>query len=299
MANKVVFKSPAPVRTALRAGPRNRPRTVAAARRSNPSIEIRPYEHNSSIKPGDDSLSALRMCDKSPLLSSEQVLSSSPARSVDRPSGRVEARFRLRADGKSQFLAANAGLSDDRLFHKRKKPDLRCLQDSEAGFEYTFHPLTNRDAKEALLKELLHEHNQLKARVLRQEEVLSELYGAHAPSLRLLNRGSTAKPQTRAVAHRSGSSLSGNQLRPPRPDSTATLSIEDSLKLAERRQSVESNLLPDAQNLDSVGRSQFLYPSPDGVFHNTSKRYQSAPRPSRFPKEVFPMLINRHRQTLD
>ena len=311
MSQRPSFKSPLPSKAALRALPHSRPRTVAAARPANPSLDFRPYGccdlQSFPSKQADDHTGG-----------ESKDMSSSPARCTgEKPQIQLSTgRFRGQIEGKGPFLAGNAGIQpQNRLFFKRKRPDLR-MQDSEAGFEYTFQPTSGRNQADSVLKDLVHEHNQLKARVLRQEEVITELYGAQAPALRLLPRGNTAKPQsgsrTSAVSgRRSGSSLSGNQLRPPRPDSNPA--FDDWRLISDRRPSFEAGIMRenDSQNLDSVGKSLFLYPSPEGVFGSNgeirservltgTKRYKSAPRPSRFPKEVFPMaIVSRHRPTLD
>lgn len=216
--------------------------------------------------------------------------------------------------GTPAFLAQEK--PESRLFHLKRVTGSNSDLVGKDMYECTFQPV--QISKEDILKELLQGHQELRAQIESQEQVLFELCGgvAQVPSLRLLSRDSASRPTASSLsARRAQSSLSSVGLR-PRSERPSTFEDCGARHLAGprgtsqnsvRRPTWRRRLKTDRENLDSVGSSLFIYPSSEGVFPivgaedekgNGQKRYKSAPRPARFPKEVFPMVV-RPRPMLD
>ena len=183
-------------------------------------------------------------------------------------------------------------------------------------YECTFQPMP-KVKTEDMLKELLQGHRELKAKIESQEQVLFELCGggAQAPTLRVLSRDGGMRPPGSALPARrayssliSVSSYRPKSERPSVSDDSAERILSSDIQRGPNPPSAyhpvwHYKLNTDRENLDSVGSSKFIYPSSVGVFPAVTsarqkKRYKSAPRPARFPKDVFPMMV-RARPMLD
>jgi len=283
------FKSPC-----RRAPPRPRPRTVAASRPS-----LRRCEEAS--KPAD-----------SQPPSSERIPHPPPTGS-GKPSDYYGSPFSRTPAFSGQDKP------DGRLFHLKRGVGSNSDLAAKDMYECTFQPVQKSKADD-ILRELLQGHQELRAKIDSQEQVLFELCGgaAQVPSLRVLSRDSASRPVASSLsARRAQSSLSSVGLRPKSERPSAFEDYGERQKAGKEQRGASQNsmrgpawrrrLKTDRENLDSVGSSLFIYPSSEGVFpavgaedrkEDGSKRYKSAPRPARFPKEVFPMVV-RPRPMLD
>lgn len=273
------FKSPSRL-----APPRPRPRTVAASRPT-----LRRYEENS----------------KAAVPHPPGVLIPHPP--PTRPS-KPNDYYGSPLSGTPAFSAQER--AEGRLFHLKRGSGSNSNLEAKDMYECTFQP-AQRLKTEDMLKELLQGHRELRAKIDSQGQALFELCGGvtQVPSLRLLSRDSAQRPMVSSLsARRAQSSLSAVGTRPSSERPSALEDSEERHRFGERGASQNSvrrpncrrRLKTDRENLDSVGSSLFIYPSSEGVFpvvgaetrrEDEQKRYKSVPRPSRFPKEVFPMVV--------